>query len=65
MRQHFLSLVQQLRGRRRLFDYRVHTHASYSYCDEVRHPRHGSRRRAETAGSESPFIPSRARVHAA
>ena len=35
MRQHYLNIVQQLRGRRRYFDYRVHTHASFSYCDEV------------------------------
>lgn len=36
MRQFYLRLVQQLRGQRRLFDYRVHTHATYSYCEEVR-----------------------------
>ena len=36
MRQHFTRLVQLLRGRQRNVDYRVHTHGSYSYCDEVR-----------------------------
>ena len=36
MRQHFTRLVQMLRGRQRNIDYRVHTHGSYSYCDEVR-----------------------------
>ncbi len=35
MRQHFTRLVQLLRGRQRNIDYRVHTHGSYSYCDEV------------------------------
>jgi len=35
MRQHFTRLVQLLRGRQRNVDYRVHTHGSYSYCDEV------------------------------
>ena len=37
MRQHFTRLVQLLRGRQRNVDYRVHTHGSYSYCDEVTH----------------------------
>lgn len=35
MRQNYLRLLQLMRGRRRIFDYRVHTHASYSYCDEL------------------------------
>mmetsp|Transcript_3550 Transcript_3550/g.10331 ORF Transcript_3550/g.10331 Transcript_3550/m.10331 type:complete len:816 (-) Transcript_3550:2377-4824(-) len=35
MRQNYLRLVQMMRGRHRIFDYRVHTHASYSYCDEA------------------------------
>lgn len=35
MRQFYLRLLHQLRGRRRLFDYRVHTHAKYTHCEEA------------------------------
>lgn len=35
MRQFYLRLIHQMRGRRRVFDYRVHTHAKYTYCDEA------------------------------
>ena len=35
MRQFYLRLLHQLRGQRRLFDYRVHTHAKYTHCEEA------------------------------
>ena len=35
MRQFYLRFLQQLRGQRRIFDYRVHTHAKYAFCDEM------------------------------